>query len=164
MTQGKLAGSTTPGPVAVPPSADVEDPDETQPTMGARQTQALVFLLSEPTLQAAARAAGIGDRTLRRWLAEDDAFRAAYREARSESMRQATARLQATASEAVDTLRELLSLKERPDVRARAALGILANATKAEELENLAARVDALERENQARRPKMAGTGRGNAR
>jgi hypothetical protein len=52
-------------------------------------------------------------------------------------MRQATARLQAAASEAVETLRELLSLKERPDVRARAALGILANATKAEELEKL---------------------------
>jgi hypothetical protein len=77
-------------------------------------------------------------------------------------MRQATARLQATASEAVDTLRELLSLKERPDVRARAALGILANATKAEELENLAARIEALETENQTRRPKMAGNGRGN--
>jgi hypothetical protein len=111
-----------------------------------RQAEAIPALLSNPTLQAAAQAAGVGERTLRRWLSEDRTFRAAYREARSESMRQATARLQAAAGEAVDTLRELMGLKDRPDVRARAALGILTIASKAEELENLAARIEALER------------------
>ena len=51
------------------------------------------------------------------------------------------ARLQAAAAEAVDTLRELMRLRKRPDIRSRAALGILATAAKAEELENLAARI-----------------------
>lgn len=122
------------------------EPEHDDSTMDTKQARALIALLSEPTLQEAARVAGVGERTLRRWLAEDQNFRMAYREARSETMLQATARLQATASEAVDTLRELLGLKERPDVRARAALGILAAAAKAEELENLTSRVEALER------------------
>jgi hypothetical protein len=75
-------------------------------------------------------------------------------------MRIATARLQASASEAVETLRELLSPKERPEVRARAALGILANAAKAEELENLAARIDALEGMARVEQPNLAKSGR----
>jgi hypothetical protein len=58
-----------------------------------------------------------------------------------------------------------LALKERPDVRARAALGILAAATKAEELENLTARVEALERGREPTTPtpwpKSAAIGRG---
>jgi len=129
-----------------------------------RQAQAIPALLSEPTLQAAARTAGIGERTLRRWLPEDPGFIAAYRHARSEAMRQATARLQAAAGDAVDTPRELMSLKKRPDVRARAALGIIAAASKAEELENLAARIETLERARAqpagSSWPKMAAGGR----
>jgi alpha-beta hydrolase superfamily lysophospholipase len=125
----------------------------------ARQGRAILSLLSEPNVQAAARASRVGDRTLRRWLSEDGRFQAAYREARSVALGQATARLQAAAGEAVDTLKELMALKARPDVRARAALGVLAAAMKVEELDNLVARVEALEQRSNAR-PVLAGSGR----
>jgi hypothetical protein len=49
-------------------------------------------------------------------------------------MRQATARLQGAASEAVTTLRALLKLEKRPNVQCRAALGILTTAVRVEEL------------------------------
>lgn len=111
-------------------------------------------LVSRPTLSAAARASGVGERTLRRWLHEDPAFSAAYRKLRSEAMRQAHAHVQSACSEAVQTLRELLKLKKRPDVQARVALGILSVATRIEELENLTARIDALEARH------VAGNGR----
>lgn len=124
-----------------------------------RQARAIIALLSEPTFQAAAKAAKVGDRTLRRWLTEDPTFKAAYRTARSLALGQATARLQATAAQAVDTLRALLGAESRPDVRARAALGLLAAAMKAEELDNLVARVEALEQRSNAR-PFLAGGGR----
>ena len=129
-----------------------------------RQAKAIPALLAKPTLGAAARAAGVGERTLRRWLSDDAGFMAAYREDRSEAMRQATARLQAAAGEAVDTLRELMGMSRRPDIRARAALGILATAAKAEELENLAARIEALEQlraqSGGSQWPKVAANGR----
>lgn len=128
--------------------------------LSERQARAIPALMSNPTLAKAARAAGVGERTLRRWLGEDEGFKVTYREARSEAMRQATARLQAAAGEAVDTLRELMGLRDRPDIRARAALGILTTSLKAEELENLAARIEALERPpgNPGRQwPTMAG-------
>jgi hypothetical protein len=124
-----------------PPGDETFGPEE----LTVRQAQALSALLSRPTLQAVAHAAKVGERTLRRWLSEDAGFKTICREARSESMRQATAPLQAAtatqpvAAEAVDTLRELISLKERSDVRARAALGMWAAVSRAEELENLAA-------------------------
>lgn len=123
-------------------------PELTADQVSSRQACALTALLTAPSIAHAARSVGVGERTLRRWLDEDTAFRAAYRQARSEAMRQASARLQAAAGPAVDTLCELLGLTKRPDIRVRAALGILTAAAKAEELENLAARVEALEASN----------------
>jgi hypothetical protein len=135
---------------------EIEDLTPKEVTL--RQERSIPALLSERTVAAAARAAGVGERSLRRWLREDERFRALYQQARSESMRQATARIQAASAAAVDTLTELMDLKERPDIRARAALGVLGAAFKAEELENLAGRIDALERHET--RVGMAGPGR----
>jgi hypothetical protein len=52
----------------------------------AVREQAIVALLSEPTLGQAAARCGITERTLRRWLAED-AFQAAYEAARRTTFR-----------------------------------------------------------------------------
>lgn len=149
--------------VAAPPAGEQatlpEMEDLSPEELTARQERAIPALLSERTLAAAARAAGVGERSLRRWLGEDERFRAAYQQARSEAMRQATARIQAASAAAVDTLAELMELKERPDIRARAALGVLAAAFKAEELENLASRVEALEQSQGS--SGVAGIGRG---
>ena len=46
-----------------------------------KQEQAIVALLNEPTVTRAARALGVNDRTLYRWL-DDPTFSGAYRRAR----------------------------------------------------------------------------------
>ena len=48
----------------------------------AVREQAILALLSEPTIGQAAARCGIGERTLRRWLTEDAAFQAEYEAAR----------------------------------------------------------------------------------
>ncbi len=50
--------------------------------LSANQEKAISALLSEATLTAAATKAGVTDRTLRRWLAEDTTFIEAYQQAR----------------------------------------------------------------------------------
>lgn len=124
----------------------VPKPEEPEPDdLSARHDRAIVALLGQPTLAGAAREAGIGERTLRRWLHEDDAFRAAYRDARSAALAHATGCLRAASARAVETLTELMGQEEKPEVRARAAMAVLTLGLKAEELD-LADRMDAIER------------------
>jgi hypothetical protein len=58
-----------------------------------RQAAALAALLAEPTVQAAAVKAGIGERTLQRWL-RDPGFISEFRAARRQLVEGAVARLQ----------------------------------------------------------------------
>jgi uncharacterized protein YggE len=109
------------------------------------QERAIIALLSEPTLRAAAASAGISETTLWRWLKDPD-FARAYREARREAIEQATAQLQALASEAVRTLGQILrDDKAAPHVRASAAARVLALAYKSRELDDLESRLETLE-------------------
>ena len=71
---------------------------------GRSQEKAICGLLQQPTVNEAAEHAGISEGTLYRWLREDPAFQAAYRQARLETIRQATARLQQACGQAVQTL------------------------------------------------------------
>ena len=68
-----------------------------------KRDRAIQALLEEPSVSAAAEAAGLNRRTLQRWLVDDD-FRRQLREARSESFSQARSRLCYAANEAVDVL------------------------------------------------------------
>jgi uncharacterized protein YggE len=109
------------------------------------QERAIIALLSEPTLKAAAASAGISETTLWRWL-RDPYFGQAYKEARREAVEQATAKLQALASEAVETLGQILrDDKVAPHVRANAAARVLALAYKSRDLDDLEVRLEALE-------------------
>jgi uncharacterized protein YggE len=109
------------------------------------QERAIISLLSEPTLKAAAASAGISETTLWRWLKDTD-FARAYREARRETIEQATAQLQALASEAVRTLGQILRDDNvAPHVRASAAARVLALAYKSRELDDLESRLETLE-------------------
>jgi uncharacterized protein YggE len=109
------------------------------------QERAIIALLSEPTLKAAAASAGISETTLWRWL-RDPNFAQAYREARREAIEQATAQLQALASEAVRTLGQILrDDKAAAHVRASAAARVLTLAYKSRELDDLESRLEALE-------------------
>lgn len=110
-----------------------------------KQHKAIAALLAEPTIKAAAEAQGIGERTLHTWLSEP-AFERAYRAARREAVRQAVARLQQSASRAAEALDTIVSSRfERAPVRVAAARAILELAIRAVELEDLDARLRALE-------------------
>lgn len=148
-----------------PPGKSLALPEEKPPLeaedlapaeLGARKARAAVELVSQPTLAAAAKAAGVGERTLRRWLREDVGFRSWYRLVRREALNSMTSRLLTASRTAVDTLIELLTKKDRPEIRCRTALGIIAAATKAEEVATLAARVDADNAETYAARMEEA--------
>ena len=63
----------------------------------------------------------MGERTLRRWLTEDSAFKAEYEAARSAMFQAGMSRIQALAGRAVDALEDLLGAKQYPAVRLGAA-------------------------------------------
>jgi len=123
--------------------------------LGAKKTRkrelALAALLAEPTVEAAAVKAGVSPVTLWRWLQEPD-FHEAYRDARRKVVSQAVSHLQNAATEAVEALRRNL-MAESPSVQVRAAVAILTQAFRGVELEDLAARVDALEEQGRKDAP-----------
>lgn len=109
------------------------------------QERAIVALLSHSTIKNAAKAVGIDDATLWRWL-QDKTFHAAYMTVRRESVRQSIARLQQASSEAVNTLRTVMKDKKTPaTARVTAAKAIIEYSMKAVEIEDLAERVAQLE-------------------
>jgi hypothetical protein len=111
----------------------------------APQERAIVALLSHSTIRTAAKAVGIDETTLWRWL-QDKEFHAAYMNLRRECVRQSIARLQQASSEAVSTLRTIMKDKEAPaSARVVAAKSIIDYSLKAVELEDLAERVAQLE-------------------
>jgi len=110
-----------------------------------RREAFLACLLTEPTVTAAAAKAGVPERTAYRMLEEPD-FRARYRQARRDALARATGRLQQTAGEAVETLREVMGSGDTPaPARVSAARAVLEGAFRASELEDLGERLELLE-------------------
>jgi uncharacterized protein (UPF0147 family) len=102
--------------------------------------------LESPTIQQAAKVAGIGEVTLWRWLQIPE-FKEAYREAKKKTVSQAINRLQQLTGEAVETLRTIMNDNENPsNVRVTAAKTIIEQSIKATELEELLRRVEELEK------------------
>lgn len=111
-----------------------------------KEDAALVALISEPTLREAANKAGISEATLWRWL-QDPEFQEKYRTARRQAVSQSITQLQKISSEAVETLREVMNSKETPPAsRVTAARAVLEMSIKAVEVEDLAVRIEALEK------------------
>ncbi len=73
-----------------------------------RYDKAILALLSEPTLDLAAKKAGIGAATLQRWL-HNPSFQAGYRVARRQAFEAGLSRLQALTGQAVQTLETIMS-------------------------------------------------------
>jgi transposase-like protein len=114
--------------------------------LNRKKEQAIAALLSCPTIGEAARATGISESTLLRWLQQGE-FQTHYRDARREAIGQAIANLQKASSEAVKTLQDVMQDTTAPaPARVSAAKIILDGAIKAVELEDLASRVEELER------------------
>jgi hypothetical protein len=114
--------------------------------LGRKKEAALLALLSQRSVEEAARVARVGPRTLYRWLNEPE-FDAAYRDAKRAAFSQSIARLHQMASAAVTTLgKAMVDPSTPPATKVRAADSILDHTAKAIELEDLEARLAELER------------------
>ena len=113
--------------------------------LGRKQEEVIAALLTQRNVEEAARAAGIGARTLLRWLKLPE-FQAAYRRARRDAYSQSIARLQqGTTAAATTLLKTMIDPATPASVRVRAAEAIFNHAAKAIEIEDIEARVAALE-------------------
>jgi hypothetical protein len=108
-----------------------------------KREQAIAALLERPTISEAARAVGIGEKTLRRWLAEPE-FKAAYQDIREQALRIAVGHLQGLLASAAEALERAMTCGT-PGVEVRAAGIVIQEAFKGVELLDLAERVAALE-------------------
>ena len=112
---------------------------------GRKKEEAIVALLTTRTVEEAARAVGVSTKTLLRWMKEPE-FDTAYRAAKRAAFGQSIARLHQLTSAAVTTLgKVMLEPGTPPATRVRAADSILNHTTKAIEIEEIEARVAALE-------------------
>jgi hypothetical protein len=119
----------------------VSDPQK----MARTQEKAIAALIDCNTMAAAAKRAGIDVRSLRRWLDEPE-FAKAYRIARGRLVTDVVASLQKAGGAAVAVLKQ--NLKRGPiPARTKAALGLLDRLFRGTELQDVIARVEALELE-----------------
>jgi hypothetical protein len=118
---------------------------EHPPGLTARQATALDALLRGQTNTAAALAAGVSERTLRRWGYEP-AFRSALMEARRDAFAQAVGLTARYAPVAVGTLVKVMNDQmASPSARVTAAAVLLKFGREGLELDDLAARIEQLE-------------------
>jgi hypothetical protein len=118
---------------------------ESSSKLTRKQEEAIVALLAQRSTEEAARVAGVGARTLYRWMEEPE-FDAAYRKAKRTAFRQSVARLQQASSAAVSTLlKVMVDPATPPATKVRAADSVLGHSAKAIEIEDIEARVAALE-------------------
>ena len=119
--------------------------------LSLRQDRAIAALLNCRTIQDAAIELDISERSIYRWLQDED-FKFALRQARRETLRRATIRLQQIAGNAVDTLNSVMDNhddKSTSASRVSAARTALDYAYRAVELEDLDERVATLEQVQQ---------------
>ena len=113
--------------------------------LNRKQEMAIVALIAQPTIPAAASVAGVADVTLWRWLQRPDFVRA-YRDARRQVVEQALGEVQAATSDAVRVLREVMTDTTVPAAsRVAAARVVLDTALRGVELLDLEARIADLE-------------------
>lgn len=113
--------------------------------MTPKKQKALIALLTQPTKEKAAAAAGITSKTLRGYL-DDPEFQAEYRKAFAELVEDATRKVQQTLDPAVAVLREIMEDGgENGQVRVSAARSVLEYGLKMTEQTDILARLQELE-------------------
>lgn len=111
-----------------------------------KQQKAIMALLTEPTITQAAERSGVGETTLYRWMKEEE-FDQAFRDARKKAFSQTISRLQQTTTNAVQTLEAVMGDEKAPaSSRVTAAKTVIEMAFKAYELEDMAAKVEEIQR------------------
>ena len=108
-------------------------------------TDRLLALLSEKTILQAACSCGLSERTLRRWLSSDEAFKAEYAAARRATFYTAMSRIAGLSARAVDTLEELLGEARHPAVRLGAARSLIEIGIHQHDAETILAKLNDIE-------------------
>jgi hypothetical protein len=104
-----------------------------------------VALLSENTIGAAAQRCNVNERTLRRWMADDEAFKQELAAARRAMFEAAMNRLQPLAAQAVETLATLMERSAPPSVRLGAARTVAELGIHRDDAETILRRLDEIE-------------------
>jgi len=117
-----------------------------------RMDRLIVALLENSTLEKAAASLQISTATLWRWTQQED-FQEAFLKARRQAFSKSVSRLQHASGAAVSTLLTVMADRTAPHAsRVRAADSVLDRGMKAIELEDLEARLQRLERAEEADR------------
>ena len=122
----------------------VDAPGHGAKTAAIRE-RALLALLSERSLERAATRAGVGARTLRRWMTEDERFAAEYDAARRATFQAGIGRIHALTVRAVETLENLLGPKNPPSVRLGAARTVAEIGIHQHDAETILRKLDEIE-------------------
>jgi TATA-binding protein-associated factor Taf7 len=109
-----------------------------------RQLHVLPFLISNPTVESAAKQSGVSPKQIFDWL-NQSAFRQELENRKNEAINQAIDRLKTTASKACDTLIGLLDHAESESVRHRIAVDMLNMTLKFMEFKDVEQRIRKLE-------------------
>jgi len=110
--------------------------------------QAIAALLRGRTVKEAAEELGIGYTTLKSWTRNNELFRAAYEEAKRLLLDETVNQLRTAGGEGVAALRDVANNSANPPAaRASAARGLLEVLLRAVETQDLAARLEKLERD-----------------
>lgn len=107
--------------------------------------RAILALLSEATVGAAARRCGISEKTLRRWMVDDQLFRRELAVARNAMFQSGMTRVQALAGQAVSTLVALMCRTSPPAVRLGAARTVAELAIQQHQAEAIIGRLEEIE-------------------
>lgn len=119
--------------------------EEKPKELTSAQLKVIPHILAERHLEDAAKASGVGLRTIQRWM-KDHTFWSAVKEAEATAIDAATRRLVVLSDSAIDALRDVLKNELiKPSIKVRAALGILDSMVKMRDLRNLETRLVALE-------------------
>jgi hypothetical protein len=112
---------------------------------GRKMEAAIAALLARPSIEDAARVAGVAEKTLRRWM-RDPQFSAQYLRDRREGANQAIARVQHGMGAAAITMLKLMTDPNVPaSVRLRAAEAVFGFGIKGIEVEDIEVRLAELE-------------------
>ncbi|MCX6988511.1 MAG: hypothetical protein NTZ52_03265 [Chlamydiae bacterium] len=109
-----------------------------------RQLHVLPFLISNPTVESAAKQSGVSPKQIFDWL-NQPTFRQELENRKNEAVNQAVDRLKLTAFKACDTLIGLLDSAESESVRHRVAVDMLNMTLKFMEFRDVEQRIRKLE-------------------
>ncbi len=112
--------------------------------ISTKQQKAIAALLSERTARDAAKAAGVGERTLYKWLGEPG-FRKALRSAEADILDDVTRRLTAGQRLALDTLEKLIQSARHESTKLTACVSWLNMYLKFRDMKDIEDRLTALE-------------------